>query len=388
MSDRPLAFMSSRHPSDGALAAGVGGGGVALLMPSSPLREPGIGTFPPLNLSTYTAGEDAGRLAMLAKEMGLSRMRSPKPQLRKHAFKAFLRNHPNNINEDISSENANTEDNECLESAILQAYENIAVSSKRRHPPLRFVFSGYSLWLELDQKDIDDSARGDLDRAMIDAADEFSLGGAIPSPHVTALYGIDTISDEGEMRRVFREDVKRVLLEEAEKRAGGEDGDDIGKLWPDLAATGIIVGAEFNGVDGGEMDMAWAEVSFMTSPEHEALVNALHGLFFRRPSVSEEAASSSSSGEEKKEEYVPRSNLWLPHLSLCYDNPEGFGPNLTRSSIEDFMREKCPTLASAVDNNDTDVRFSRTVSGISLWRTAGRMDQWECLDRLMFECPK
>ena len=34
---------------------------------------------------------------------------------------------------------------------------------------------------------------------MIDAANQFNLGGAIPSPHVTALYGIDTIEDEDVM---------------------------------------------------------------------------------------------------------------------------------------------------------------------------------------------
>lgn len=36
----------------------------------------------PVHLSTYTAGEDAGRLATLAKEFGLSRMRAPKSQVR------------------------------------------------------------------------------------------------------------------------------------------------------------------------------------------------------------------------------------------------------------------------------------------------------------------
>ena len=106
-----------------------------------------------------------------------------------------------------------------------------ASNETKTHPPLRFVFSGYSLWLELEQQDIDNNGQGDLDRAMIDAADRFHLGGAIPSPHVTALYGIDTISEEDEMRRVFREDVKRILLEDAEKRRRR-------KLWPDLAAWG------------------------------------------------------------------------------------------------------------------------------------------------------
>ena len=86
-----------------------------------------------------------------------------------------------------------------------------------KHPPLRFVFTGYSLWLELEQVDIDDKGLGDLDRAMVDAADRFNLEGAIPSPHVTALYGINTIRDEVEMRRVFRE-VKNVLLDMAEKK--------------------------------------------------------------------------------------------------------------------------------------------------------------------------
>ena len=96
MDDARPAFVGTSHPSDGALSAAAvsvgGGGGVALMMPSSPsslrLREPmSPGSRLPLNLSTYTAGEDAGRLAMLAKELGLRRTRAPKPQLRKHAFK-------------------------------------------------------------------------------------------------------------------------------------------------------------------------------------------------------------------------------------------------------------------------------------------------------------
>ena len=86
---------------------------------------------------------------------------------------------------------------------------------------------------------------------MIDAANEFSLGGAIPSPHVTALYGIDTIESEGETRRIFREDVKCVLLDMAEKRKKkriAHVDNSVGKLWPDLKITGIVVDAEFDGV--------------------------------------------------------------------------------------------------------------------------------------------
>lgn len=340
------------------------------MLPSSPMHEPDARVMPPLSLSTYTAGEDAGRLAMMAKEFGLARRRSAKPQLRKHAFTAFLRNNQSNLSLYQQSTD-DSEEIECIANDILQSYESSYASE--RHPPLRFLFSGYSLWLELEQRDIDAGGLGDLDRVMIDAADEFSLGGAIPSPHVTALYGINTIEEEDEMRRVFRENVKAVLSKESEKRASSD-----GKLWPDLEATGIIVGAEFDGVNGGSMDMAWAEVSLATSPEHEALINALHELFYHRSS------SSSPFNEEKKEEYAPRSNSWMPHLSLCYDNPDGFGPNLSRAGIEAFMREKCPTLENVLDNTGSGIKFERAVSGISLWRTAGRMDEWKCLDRFEF----
>lgn len=133
-----------------------------------------------------------------------------------------------------------------------------AADPSKRHPPLRFVFSGYSLWLDLAQANVDGDGRGDLDRALIDAADRFDLGGAIPSPHVTVLYGIDTIEEDEEARRMFREDVKRVLLEEAEKRRrtrnrDGDDDDDDVKLWPDVSATGILVDVEIDGVGLGTM---------------------------------------------------------------------------------------------------------------------------------------
>lgn len=237
----------------------------------------------------------------------------------------------------------------------------------------------------MEQKDIDDDGQGDLDRAMIDAADRFELGGAIPSPHVTALYGIDNYADEEEIRRLFRDDVKRVLLDEAKKRGVGGEDDVVGrKLWPDLAATGIQCDVEFDGVNGGSMDMAWAEVSLATSPEHEKLIDALYDIFYRCSGES----SSSSSEEGTDSEYEPRSNPWVPHLSLCYDNPEGFGPNLSRSGVEDFMMEQCPTLENILDDSGDgggdNINFTRAVSGISLWRTRGRMDQWKCLDRFEF----
>jgi hypothetical protein len=117
--------------------------------------------------------------------------------------------------------------------------------------PLRFVFRGYSLWLELKQTNIL-NGRGDLSRMVDDAAAKFGTV-PIPMPHVTAIYGIDM--DEIDVRRIFREDVRRVLEERAvERRRSLNDaavGD--GGLWPDLEALGIIVDVEYDGVKGGTM---------------------------------------------------------------------------------------------------------------------------------------
>jgi hypothetical protein len=129
--------------------------------------------------------------------------------------------------------------------------------------------------------------------------------------------------------------------------------------------------------------MAWAEVSFDTSPDHESLIDALYNLFHGRTGRGTD--SSLVSVDKKKEEHPPRTNPWVPHLSLCYDNPEGLGTSFSRSSIEDFMSTKCPTLEKAIDtNSDARVKFSRAVSGISLWNTAGTMSDWKCLDRIEF----
>lgn len=131
-------------------------------------------------------------------------------------------------------------------------------------------------------------------------------------------------------------------------------------------------------------DMAWAEVSLATSPEHEELLDALHELYYR-PSVAKSAPTNDSTVEEKRVDYAPRSNPWMPHLSLCYDNPEQIDITLSRPSIEEFIQKQCPTLANLLDDSgDGDIKFTRAVSGIALWRTAGTMAEWECLDRFVF----
>eukprot|EP00986_Skeletonema_menzelii_P000498 scaffold150_cov151-Skeletonema_menzelii.AAC.1 len=306
----------------------------------------------PIHLSTYTPGEDFGRLAKLAMEFGLTRIRNQKKQVRKRI--------------------------------PTLAITNSQQSSRDRQPALRYRFSGYSIWLELEQQEIENNGVGDLEFAVKEAADEFHLGGAIPAPHVTALYGITTIATDKEAINVFREDVVKLFINRAEKQRN--ESCTVQKLWPDLAATGILVGAEFDGINGGEMDMAWAEISFATSPEHESLVTELYDIFYRRGDATALDAANASLTDEKKEEYPPRTQTWVPHLSICYDNPEGFGTVLTHQSFEDFLRNKCPNLAAAADDSDSTVKLTRAVSGISLWKTVGTMAEWKCLDRFEFDC--
>lgn len=90
-----------------------------------------------------------------------------------------------------------------------------------------------------------------------DAADRFKTV-PIPMPHVTALYGIDM--EEGEVRRIFREDVRRTLEDKAAERIRRGDGNSgrRGGLWPDLEALGILVDVEFDGVGNGTMVSSFA----------------------------------------------------------------------------------------------------------------------------------
>eukprot|EP00804_Cyclotella_cryptica_P027455 CCRYP_008875-RB/>CCRYP_008875-RB protein AED:0.06 eAED:0.06 QI:177/1/1/1/1/1/3/340/316 len=316
MSDLPLSFVHNRH------VVAQATGEVGVLLPSSPVREP------------------------------IAALLTLEPYLLSAVASTALHHHQFHRQDHATHSPTHNED--------------------RPTAPLRFIFSGYSLWLELKQFNISTDGRGDLSRMVDDAAIKFQTV-PIPMPHVTALYGIEL--EEEDVRRIFREDVRRVLEEkssERRKKSGFDDSGSRKALWPDLEALGILVDVEYNGVNRGTMDMAWAEVTFATSQEHEALIDALYGLFCSRPIHSSPA--------------TPRSIPWVPHLSLCYDNPEGFGPNLSRGAVQKFISEKCPTLKSAIHNNSSceEVKFSRSVSGISLWQTAGTIDQWKFLDRIDF----
>lgn len=99
MEGRRHSFASSHHPFDDALAFH---GGSSLPSPFSHPRESGgrvasvacesgEAYLAALGASTYVAGEDAGRLARVAREFGLTRTRPPRRQLRKHACTVNIR---------------------------------------------------------------------------------------------------------------------------------------------------------------------------------------------------------------------------------------------------------------------------------------------------------
>lgn len=94
--------------------------------------------------------------------------------------------------------------------------------------PLRFIFSGYSVWLELEQFD------GDLDSALHTTSKELSVH-AIPAPHVTVVYGVSHLP-ESEARKIFRE----VVLDRI-------------PYWPQLKHKGFLTDVEWDGVNGGQM---------------------------------------------------------------------------------------------------------------------------------------
>ena len=123
---------------------------------------------------------------------------------------------------------------------------------------LRFVFAGYSIWLEVQQFD------GDLNAAIQTAGSDLGVHG-IPSPHATALYGVCDGWPEAEVQELFRETVLEKLFVENDDDDNDDDQDygthvrkrrksihDI-QQWPLLRYKGYISDSEWAGVDGGTM---------------------------------------------------------------------------------------------------------------------------------------
>lgn len=97
-------------------------------------------------------------------------------------------------------------------------------------------------------------------------------------------------------------------------------------------------------------DMSWMEISYKTSKEHEQLINLAHDCFHFDTTI-------------------VRQNSWAPHISIAYDNPE---TPISKEFLTSLMAQY-PTL-----------QRQRRLKALSLWRTEGTIDQWECLESIPF----
>lgn len=208
-------------------------------------------------------------------------------------------------------------------SPIMVGRSNIRVPS-----PLKFEFSGYSIWLDLEQID------QDLNNALSYAASTHNVH-AIPQPHVTVIYGVE--SSEQDARSRFECFGQRVC--------------ETFQMWPMLAPKGVLADREVFNENGATMSMAWMEISYKTSEVHEKLLDLAYEMFHHNG-------------------ISARKGPWVPHLSLCYDNPEDSEFDLL--AVINIVSQY-PSLLNA-----------RRPTGISLWSTYGTMDEWKCLDRISF----
>mmetsp|Transcript_35603 Transcript_35603/g.70073 ORF Transcript_35603/g.70073 Transcript_35603/m.70073 type:complete len:827 (+) Transcript_35603:171-2651(+) len=195
--------------------------------------------------------------------------------------------------------------------------------------PLRFEFTGYTLWIELEQFE------SDLDH-IIQVASKNQCIHPIPTPHLTLFYGMEHFQNEGEVLSMFNGEFKKFLEDNKFK-------------WPSsLKPKAVLSDIAFDGVNGEVMDMAWSEMSFVTSDEHEKMLDTIYRIFHRKIRNPDDR--------------------WVPHLSLAYDNPENTTLSFEHAAS---LLSRFPTLLK-----------DRQVKAISLWSTYGKMADWKCLDRI------
>mmetsp|Transcript_12297 Transcript_12297/g.17706 ORF Transcript_12297/g.17706 Transcript_12297/m.17706 type:complete len:220 (-) Transcript_12297:436-1095(-) len=123
-------------------------------------------------------------------------------------------------------------DLQSLDSAVAGAllHSGSSVSNNAsEYSPLRFNFVGYSVWLEVQEFNNDVST-------IIDEYAKRKGILPIPRPHVTAIYGMDHLTEDN-IRARFKEFVTK-------QRFGS---------WPSLKPTGVYVDVEVVGVEGGLM---------------------------------------------------------------------------------------------------------------------------------------
>lgn len=215
---------------------------------------------------------------------------------------------------DVSSQGYDSDDNHSIVSLS-------SVAAPRHR--LQWEFKGLTLWLEFEEFD------SDLTKAIEDAVKVYGTE-KIPIPHATAIYGMTHLSKEEAKRKL--EQIPLIL-------AG----------WNNVLdrPSGLTCDIAEEGKPGQVCSIAWAELTFRSNENHEAAIDALYDLF---------------------EIPCKRAGLWMPHISLAYDNPEDSILN-----IQDTF--------SYVSQHPSLMR-SRRITAISLWNTAGKMADWHCLDRI------
>jgi len=192
---------------------------------------------------------------------------------------------------------------------------------------LQWEFHGLSLWLELEEFDMD------LTKAIQFFSNTFGTE-ALPIPHLTAIYGINHLSKEDAIAKM--ETIKDKIPQ-----------------WPTFEKpVSVTQDIAVEGRPGQVCSIAWAELKFASNPSHEDALDELYRIFY---------------GSANK-----REGLWTPHNSIAYDNPDDSPLNLM-------------DIVSYAVSQPTLLKSQRKVNAISLWDTNGRMGEWKFLHRVKFD---
>jgi hypothetical protein len=244
-------------------------------------------------------------------------------------------------------------------------------SESTLRPPLRFAFKGWSVWLDVEEPVDSRGGGGPFAQALAYAARRHSVR-PIPAPHVTVIYGIDHIDDEAVRQRFSS------LGDSLPQLRVGRDAD--AALWPPLTSKGVLSDIEIDGVNGGTMTMAWSEVSLQTSEVQELLVQHVWDVMMCGGDGTDEMR------DDGKECPAARSAPWVPHLSLCYDNPEETPLNLIGAldvvATHPFLLGEDDKRHGQEERGSSHKQLRLT--GLSLWNTEGTIDEWCCVDRIAF----
>jgi hypothetical protein len=195
---------------------------------------------------------------------------------------------------------------------------------------LEFIFGGFTLWLMLEETE------SDITSAITSLAEAVNIN-PIPIPHVTLFYNVRHESREAALSsfQTFKTKIT---------------------CWPTFEPpVGCVCDTEFAGVNGGLMDMTWAEISLKSCSNSIVKVK--------------EAKEAFGGASLFQTHHEP--NNWKPHLSLGYDNPND--SPLTMHSLVSVLG-KYPSL----------LLKERKVTGIALVDTNGRIGDWAVLDRYEF----